>query len=196
MMRKSSLVLCAALLLLTGADAIAQQKQKKFCVAAPPSPFKHSGQIVTSFDSAARGMRTTLEHPRPLGGSHDALYLTASFIHQDPRHGVRPTVELALVSALKAQKYRDSHDVVLVGDGRPVPLSAAARYQSRAGDQGMIFEVFKITLSADDLAGVTGARKVTARVGGEEFELTQNHLEALREMASLLGGTPKGWRTE
>ena len=195
MMRKSSLVLCAALLLLAGADASAQKK-KKFCVAAPPSPFKHSGQIATSFDSAARGMRTTLEHPRPLGGSHEAVYMTASFVHQDPRRGVRPTFELALVSALKTQKYRDSHDVMLVGDGRPFTLSADARYQSRAGEQGMIFEVFKLTLSADDLAGVTGARKVTARVGGEEFELTQNHLEALREMASLLGGTTKGWRTE
>ena len=194
MMRKSSLVLCA-LLLLANADAFAQKK-KKFCVAAPPSPFKHSGQIVTSFDSAARGMRTTLQHPRPLGGSQEALYMTASFVHQDPRHGVRPTVELALVSALKTQKYRDSHDVVLVGDGRPVPLSAAARYQSRAGKQGIIFEVFRLTLSADDLAGVTGARRVTARVGGEEFELTQNHLEALREMVSLLGGTAKSWRTE
>jgi hypothetical protein len=141
-------------------------------------------------------MRTTLEHPRPLGGSHDAVYMTASFVHLDPRHGVRPTVELALVSALKAQKYRGSHDVVLVGDGRPVPLSAAARYQSRAGEQGMVLEVFKLSLSAADLAGVTGARRVTARVGGEEFELTQNHLEALREMASLMGGAQKGWRTE
>ena len=142
-------------------------------------------------------MRTTLEHPRPLGGSHEAIFITASFIHQDPRRGVRPTVELALVSALRAQKYRDSHGVVLVGDGKPVPLSTAARYQSRPGDQGRVFEVFKLTLSADDLAGVTGARKVTARVGGEEFELTQNHLEALREMASLMGGpTTKGWRTE
>ena len=194
MMRKSSLALCTALLLLIGADAFAQKK--KFCVAAPPSPFKHSGQIVTSFDSAARGMRTTLEHPRPLGGSHETVYLMASFVHRDPRLGVRPTVELSLVSALKTQKYHNSHDVVLVGDGRPVPLSAAARYQSRPGDQGMIFEVFKLSLSATDLAGVTGARRVTARVGGEEFELTQNHLEALREMASLLGGAPKGWRTE
>ena len=194
MMRKSSLVLCTALLLLINAGAFAQKK--KFCVAAPPSPFKHSGQISTSFDSAARGMRTTLEHPRPLGGSHDAIYLSASFIHKDPRGGVRPTVELALISALKTQKYRDAHGVVLVGDGRPVPLSVAARYQSRPGGQGMVFEVFKLSLSADDLAGVTGARKVTARVGGEEFELTQNHLEALREMASLLGGAPKGWRTE
>ena len=195
MMRKSSLVLCTALLLLINAGAFAQKK-KKFCVAAPPSPFKHSGQIVTSFDSAARGMRTSLEHPRPLGGSHEALYLTASFVHLDPRRGVRPTVELALVSALRTQKYGDSHGVVLVGDGRPVPLSAAARYQSRSGDQGMILEVFKLSLSADDLAGVTGAHKVTARVGGEEFELTENHLEALRELASLLGGAPKGWRTE
>jgi hypothetical protein len=141
-------------------------------------------------------MRTTLEHPRPLGGSHETVYLTASFIHKDPRLGVRPTVELALISALPTQKYRDSHGVVLVGDGRPVPLSAAARYQSRHGDQGMIFEVFKLSLSPADLAGVTGARKVTARVGGEEFELTQNHLEALREIASLMGGAPKGWRTE
>jgi hypothetical protein len=141
-------------------------------------------------------MRTTLEHPRPLGGSQSPVYLTASFIHVDPRRGGSPTVELALVSTSLVQKYRDAHNLALVGDGRPIALSTAARYQSRPGNQGVVLEVLRLALSAEDLAGVTGSRKVTARVGAEEFELTHNHLEALRELASLTGGAQKGWRTE
>ena len=58
------------------------QKQKRFCPVPPPSPFKHSGRIVTSFDRAAGGMRTTLEHPRSLGRGAEGLYLAASFVHQ------------------------------------------------------------------------------------------------------------------
>lgn len=163
----------------------------------PPSPFKHSGQIVTTFDAAAGGMKTALEHPRPLGGAQGSIYLGATFVHPDPRRVTRPTFELALLSSSKGERFRGSHQVVLVADGRPVPVAAAANYRSRSAGQGTVLELVSVTLPLDDLSSLTGARRVTTRVGGEEFELTENHLEALREFASLIGGTSKkGWRTE
>lgn len=195
MRRKRNLVFCSALLLL---HSVAGFSQKKSCPAPPPSPFKHSGRIATSFDSTGTGgMRTTLQHPRPIGGAQNALYLTASFVHQDPRRSGKQSMEMILISSSAGAKYRNAHDVLLLCDGRPVRLASAARYQStRADAQGMILEALKITLSRDELTSVTGARKVTARVGADEFELTNNHLEALRELASLMGGTTSRWRTE
>ena len=168
--------------------------QKKFCPVPPPSPFKHNGQIVTSFDSSSNAMRTTLEHPRPLGG--DGLYLSATFVHQDPKRAARRTMELIFVSASKVQKYRDVHNLVLTCDGRPVTLASAARYQTRAGEQGFVLEALRVTLSQEEVAAMATGRKVSARVGGSEFELTKNHLEALREMATLMGGSSQRWRAE
>lgn len=189
----SRLTLCTALLLLIFPNALPQKRRS--CPTPPPSPFKHSGEIVTSFDSAARAMRTTLEHPRPLGDAQNALYLSASFVHRDTRSGARQSLELLFASSSMEYRFRQGHDLVLVCDGRPAPLTSPARYRSRT-DGGMILEATSVTLSPEDLSVLTGARKVKARLGAQEFELTNNHLEALRAMASLMGASPSRWRAE
>lgn len=187
-------ILCAALLLINSTGALSQKRRA--CPTPPPSPFKHSGEIVTSFDSAARGMRTTLEHPGPLSaGAEGAVYLSASFVHRDVRHGARQTLDLLLLSTSRAVRFRQSHELALVCDGRALALSSPVRYESKSSG-GTIYEATGVTLTAEDLASVTGARKVSARLGGVEFELTRNHLEALREMASLMGNSPGRWSAE
>jgi hypothetical protein len=170
--------------------------QKRFCPVPPPSPFKHSGQIVTSFDSATHRMRTTLQHPRVLGKGGDAIYLSASFVHQDPRRPAAPVIEVAFISSSTALKYRDHHDLVFMCDGRLRPLGGAARYQSRAEGAGVVLEATRVTLSYDDLTAIARSHKVSARLGATEFELTNNHLEALRELASLMGPSPSRWRAD
>ena len=139
-------------------------------------------------------MRTTLEHPRPLPATQGGLYLSATFVHADPRRPTRQTVELVIIAASKEIRYRGGHDLAFVCDGRPVPLASMARYESRAGGKGLNVEAVRVTLSRDDLANLAGARKVLGRVGADEFELTSNHLEALRELSSLMGGARSGWR--
>ena len=105
-------------------------------------------------------------------------------------------MELVFVSSSRGQRYRDTHELFLTCDGRPVTLASAARYQTRAGDQGLVLEALRVTLSQEEVAAMAAGRKVTARVGGSEFELSKNHLEALREMATLMGGSSQRWRAE
>ncbi len=187
----------ALLLALFIFSSIATTAQKKFCPTPPPSPFKHNGQIVTSFDAKGGGMRTTLEHPRPLAAARSALFLSATFVHADPRRPDRQLIELAVASVSPEARYRGRHELAFVCDGKPVPAASAARYQTRAaGAQGLTLEVVRVTLSKDDLVRLATARKVAGRVGADEFELTSNHIEALRELASLIGGARQGWRTE
>lgn len=189
------IVLCAALLAASTAPALAQQKKKTACPVPPPSPFKHSGQISTRFDRGANGMRTTLEHPRALAAAGANIYLSASFTHLDPRQPAAPSLELTFVSVAPAQKFRDAHDLVLIADGAPRSFAGSTNYQTRADNAGSTLEAAKVRLSYDDVLAVTRAHKVSARLGSAEFELTQNHLEALRELASLMAPSPSRWRT-
>lgn len=186
------LVLCASLLLSFSVHALSQ---KKMCPVPPPSPFKHSGQIATKFDKSTNSMRTTLEHPRSLARGADTFYLSASFTHQDPRRPAAPTLELAFVSVSTAQKFRESHDLVLKLDGNERSFAGATSYQTRGGGGGSTLEASKVSLSYDDVQALTQAKRVTARIGAAELELTNNHLEALRELASLMAPAPSRWRT-
>ncbi len=189
------IVLCAALLAASTAPALSQQKRKTACPVPPPSPFKHNGQITTKLDRSANGMRTTLEHPRSIEAAGAAIYLSASFTHQDPRQPAAPTMELSFLSVAPAQKFRDAHDLVIVSDGAARSFAGATGYQTRTDAAGSTLEAAKVRLSYDDVLTLTRAHKVSARLGLAEFELTRNHLEALRELASLMAPSPARWRT-
>ena len=160
---------------------------QKFCTVAPPSPYKHNGLIVTSYDQRARRMKTTLEHPNDLG---DGLHLAASFYYTDPRLRTPPTIDIILVAASKHPRFRDSHDLSLRPEGTSSwTFRGPAQYSTGDGPQGMTLERAKITLSYADLLNLTRARRVRIRLGATEVELTNNHLESLREVASLMAPT-------
>ena len=166
--------------------------QKRWCPEPPPSPFKHSGQIVTTFDPAAKRMRTTLRHPRKLGGAQDALYLGATFLHGAAGRSARPSVELVLISTSREIRYRDSHGFSVTLDGRRRALNAFAQYRSETGNDGSIREASRVTLTYESLLDITRARRVEAQLGPTRFELTDNHLEALREIVSLMAPPARG----
>jgi hypothetical protein len=160
---------------------------QKFCTVAPPSPFKHNALIVTSYDQRARRMKTTLEHPNALG---NGLHLYASFYYQDSRLRSPQLIDIFFVSAAKKPVYRDSHALSLTADGNVWPVSAAAQYYTEDGPKGMIIEKTKLTLTYADLLSLIKSRRVRARLGATEFELTNNHLESLREIAMLMAPPP------
>jgi hypothetical protein len=157
---------------------------QKFCDVAPPSPYKHSALIVTDYDSTARKVKTTLEHPRAMGGG---IYLYASFFQQDRRLRTGPVVEIVFISISK-EKYRDSHNVRFVADGHDWPYMSATQYSTDTAEDGHRLEKTRLTLTRESLIDLLKARKVKARLGSTEFELSNNHLESLRELASLMGG--------
>jgi hypothetical protein len=176
---------------LLSAFAALAPAQRKACPVPPPSPYKHNGTIVTSFDRTTRGMRTTLTHPQIIGNAGDSIYLMASFVHQRANSSSRLAVEVAFVSVSKFPKYRDSHNLLLLADGKQVPMvGAAAQYQAEKQEHGMTSEATKVTLPYSALMNLLRARRVDARLGTTQFELSNNHLEALRELASLMAPPP------
>ena len=170
--------------------------QKRMCPTPPPSPFKHSGTIVTSYDRNAGGMRTTLTHPRALGSTADALYMTASFLYPNPKRPSRLAVDIAFVSASRQARYQGAHNLVFLADGRELPLvGAPTQYQTAKAGDGQLLEATRVTLPYDMLLSLLHARRVTARLGSNEVELTGHHLEALRELASLMAPSPLAMAT-
>ncbi|HEX8560637.1 MAG TPA: hypothetical protein VF668_21255 [Pyrinomonadaceae bacterium] len=184
----SRLLLAAALLSLLAATAF---PQKRMCPKPPPSPFKHDGEIVTVFDSRAGGMRTTLEHPRALGRGADVYRLAASFMHQSAKRPGTPTLEVVLYTTSPASRLQAGQAFTLVLDGQPHAFSRAASYRPQPGGGGAV----RLSLTYADASALARSRKVAAQFGGAEVELTNNHLEALREMFSLLAPSPGRWQT-
>ncbi len=180
-------ILCIVALFVFAATGRAQEKS--YCLIPPPSPFKHNALIITKYDSAASRMRTTLEHPHILnkrdGEAGDAVYLYASFAHQAPRSS-KPAIDVVFLSVARESKYQNSHGVILFTDKEPLPAARAAEYSSRTGDDGSVTEAVKVTLPYGKLLRITNAKKVDVRLGSTDFEFTNNHLEALRELAELI----------
>ena len=187
MLRSSSrLVLSAALLTLLAATAF---PQKRMCPKPPPSPFKHDGEIVTAFDSRAGGMRTTLEHPRALGGGADSYHLAASFMHQSVKRPGTPVLDLVLYTTTPSVQPQGAVSLLL--DGRARPFSQNASFRSQPGGGNAV----RLSLAYADLSALTQARHAAVQVGGTQLQLTNNHVEALREMLSLLAPSPGRWQT-
>jgi hypothetical protein len=157
---------------------------QKFCDVAPPSPYKHSALIVTGYDANARKVKTTLEHPRALSGG---IYLYASFFQQDRRLRTGPVIEIVFISVSK-EKYRDAHHISFLADGQAWPVVSETQYSTGTADDGHQLEKTRLTLTRESLIDLLKSKKVKARLGSTEFELSNNHLESLRELASLMGG--------
>jgi hypothetical protein len=179
----SRLTLLVALICASALSGFAQ----RYCQVPPPSPFKHTALIVTRYDQPTRRMKTVLEHPLSLGGDGTgALYLSASFFYSDPRLHMRPLLDISLISVSKEAKYRYSHDMSLAADGLRLAVVGQAQYRSEKGEKGLLKEVARATITYETLFSLIQAKRVTAQLGSTQFELTNNHLESLREMASLM----------
>jgi hypothetical protein len=184
----SRLILSAALLTLLATTAF---PQKRLCPKPPPSPFKHDGEIVTSFDSRAGGMRTSLQHPRARAEGAQLYYLAASFMHQNAKRPGPPAFELVLYTTVPAAQPLDGGNVSLLLDGQARPFTQNARLRSQPNGGNAV----RLTLTYADLAALTQARNASVQLGGAQLQLTHNHLESLREMQSLLAPSPGRWQT-
>jgi len=187
--KTSRLVLAAALLTLFAAATAFPQK--RLCPKPPPSPFKHDGEIVTSFDSRAGGMRTSLQHPRAIANGADLYYMAASFMHQSPKRPGTPALELVLYTNAPATHPLGGGNVSLVLDGQQRVFAQNANFRSQPGGGNAV----RLTLSYADLAALTRARNAAVAVAGAQLQLSNNHLESLREMLSLLAPSPGRWQT-
>ena len=179
------IILSCALL----AACATQGMSQRACPVPPPSPYRHNGQIVTRFERGR--VRTTLDPMLIQGSQQDGLFLHAAFSHLPRAQAAQQTVELAFLSVSQAARFHHAPSLALLIDGQMVALPGAVQYQSDSRDR-LTLETARIVLPVESLRNLLRARRVTARLGPTEFQLRENHLEALREVASLLAPQSAG----
>ncbi|MBD0369737.1 MAG: hypothetical protein ICV60_02700 [Pyrinomonadaceae bacterium] len=174
--------LIAAILFLFAGVNYAQRA----CPIPPPSPFRHNAQIVTRQDPKTKQWKVFMQHPKSLTSVGDPVYLAADFAFQDPRLKTKPTVDISFVSMSKTPRFEFSHALSLLIDGLPWPVAAPVQYSSQKQSGGVYLEITKVTLTYDSLVNLIQGKRVSAQLGMTKFELTSNHLEALREIANMM----------
>lgn len=158
---------------------------QRYCEIPPPSPFHHSAEITTALDKRANAMRTVMQYPRQPGKNGEGFYLAASFLHQDFRLQTVPTVDLYFTVVSEAKEFEHAHDVKLLVNGQGLAFVGPVQYASTK-DHGVNVETTKVTVTYETLSQIIKARSVETRIGPTSFHLSNNNLEALREVASLI----------
>ena len=158
---------------------------QKYCPVPPPSPFRHNAQIVTRPDPKTKQWKVVMQHPASLTRSGDPLYLAAEFFYVDPRTRIKPTIDILFLSQSKMPRFEYSHALSLLIDGQPWPIASPVQYSSKKQD-GLYYETTKVTLTYDSLINLIQGKKVSAQLGLTKFELSNNQLEALREVANMM----------
>jgi hypothetical protein len=158
---------------------------QRMCPVPPPSPFRHNAQIVTRQDPKTKQWKVFMQHPKSLTAG-DPVYLAADFAFQDPRLRTKPTVDISFVSMSKNPRFEFSHSLSLLIDGQPWPMASPVQYFSQKQSGGIYLETTKVTLTYESLVNLIQGKRVMAQLGMTKFELTNNHLEALREVANMM----------
>lgn len=159
---------------------------QRACPVPPPSPFRHNAQIVTRQDPKTKAWKVYMQHPRSLTNGGDPVYLAADFAFQDPRLRTPPTIDISFVSMSKSPRFEFSHALSLLIDGQPWPVASPVQYSSKKQSDGTYLEITKVTLTYDSLINLIQGKKVLAQLGMTKFVLSNNHLEALRELANMM----------
>jgi hypothetical protein len=156
---------------------------QKYC-RNTPSPFKHKADITSRIDERSHRMKTVLEYPDFDGGGN-GFTIYAAFYHQDVKLAVMPTVDLTFLFASTQSTSHHASDLSLSVNDRPLALVGPIQFTSQKGHKTAI-DAARITITYDKLLEITRGRRAEVRLGSTSHRLTEDNLEALRELASML----------
>jgi hypothetical protein len=156
---------------------------QKFCRIAR-SPYKHTASIASRYDDHTHRMKTVLEYPNFDGGG-DGFTIYAAFYHHDVKLGFTPTIDLTFLFTSQQSSGQHARDLSLSVNGRPLAFNGPVRFVSQK-DRHLAIDTASITITYENLLELTSGRKTEVRLGSTSHKLTEDNLEALRELASLL----------
>ena len=145
-----------------------------------------------------------MEYPQLDPSNGVRFTLAASFYHQDMRLPTPPSVDLTFIFISPESSSSHARPLSLFLNGRPWSPAANPSVQySSAKDHKFVIERAKVTLTYESLLQLINSRRIDARLGSSTYQLSEDNLEALRDLARQLApyspqakqkGTQGPWR--
>lgn len=159
----------------------------------------HNAQIETSYDQIKKLTTVSLIPMQVYGKAlissqyvgRDQASFSASFTHVGRTLRAQPKrVLFSLTSTSHDWKYSDFRKLSALVDGRRLNLgpmehvpSFTVRASANANSDDYISQGIDISVPYKTFLRIANGEKVRIRMGPREFNLTKNHLEALRDLA-------------
>ncbi|HET6892715.1 MAG TPA: hypothetical protein VFH31_16545 [Pyrinomonadaceae bacterium] len=179
-----------------GMLALAQAKTKAQRI------FTHNGTIETSYDQVKEITTVRLNpmqvYGEPLASSQyiggDEASFNASFTYSGRTLRAQPkSILFSLTSTSQDWKYTDFRKLTALVDGRRLTIgplehvpSFTVNAPANANSDDYISQGIAISLPYKTFLRIANGKKVQIRMGPREFELGENHLEALRYLATRM----------
>jgi hypothetical protein len=181
----------------TSLPAIAQED-----ASATPQRVFADGKIETSYDRAKEITTVWLipmqVYGEPLASANyvgcDGARFNASFTYSGRTLRAQPKrVLLSLISTSENWKYTDFRKLTALVDGKRLKLgplehvpSFTVNAPANSNFDDYISQEIALSLPYETFLRIANGQQVQIRMGPREFELGQNHLEALRDLATWM----------
>jgi len=168
---------------------------------SPPAKrkFKYNGKVESTFDQSKDQSIVyfklipikALEEPKETYAvqfSDERLEFTSYFAHQGQKLITPDWITLGFVSATEnPQKYGDKK-LAVKADGQWVdlgPMKVLSRTNyARRGHLPLIQDTMELPIRYQQFLMLANAKKIKVKLGGVEFDLEKEHLEAIRDLAA------------
>jgi hypothetical protein len=168
----------------------------------PPRNSAHNGKIETSYDQV-KEITTLRLHPMQVYGEPlaslqyiggDEASFKASFTYSGRTLRAQPKrVLFSLTSTSQDWKYTDFRKLIALVDGKRLNLGPmehvplfTVNASGNVDTDDYISQGIAISLSYKTFLRIANGKKVQISMGPREFVLEKNHLEALRDLATVM----------
>ncbi|MEK6324696.1 MAG: hypothetical protein AABN33_23895 [Acidobacteriota bacterium] len=174
------LVLFAVALVATAAASSSAQD----AASRPPTerPFKHSTEIFEAYVSDADAVLVKSKPIRIVGGSGGEVELTAEFASRGQEVTRPDSILLGFISRSRVAKYNASTHLVLKADGEQISFDTTQLKIFVLNDS--VIEMLFTPIPCNIFLRIANAKTVQVSLGDIKLELTEGHLEVLRDVAS------------
>jgi hypothetical protein len=171
-------------LLLARATACPTAQEAKL---QPPAKreFKHNAKIESKYDRFEDETHVRLEPKRVLGGFMEDVKMGASFFYKGQKLSKPEYFIIFFVSDTKGWRFLDEaqRELVALADGERLPIGTLDR-DSKVRSGGWVSEIMVKEVPYETFLKIVNGKKVEMKLGRYELKLKEEHLEALRDLAS------------
>ena len=168
---------------------------------SPPAKrkFKYNGKVESTFDQSKNQSIVyfrlipikALEEPKETYAvqfSDERLEFTSYFAHQGQKLITPDWITLGFLSATESPKKYGDRKLMVKMDGQwidfgPMKVLSTTNY-ARRGQLPLIQDTMELPIRYQQFLMLANANKIKVKLGGVEFDLEKEHLEAIRDLAA------------